>query len=162
MKLQNDLEESNLYDNEKMRRAVMARAIPRALVDQVGLDTILERLPHTYAHSIFSSYVASVRLPASALILSVLRLTSYSNHSATSTRTASAPRSSTSTRSSPRSVRRGDPRYQLHPHHAPTTLPVPSLLDFVSVSQSPPLNSSVSINESWSIVQCGSLPWTFI
>ncbi|KAL8278108.1 hypothetical protein RQP46_009568 [Phenoliferia psychrophenolica] len=59
IKLQNDLEESNLYDNEKMRRAVMARAIPRSLVDQVGLDTILERLPHTYAHSIFSSYVAS-------------------------------------------------------------------------------------------------------
>ncbi|KAM0748372.1 NAD-specific glutamate dehydrogenase [Meredithblackwellia eburnea MCA 4105] len=59
IKLQNDLEESNLYDNEKMRRAVMARAIPRALVEQVGLDVILERLPHIYAHSIFSSYVAS-------------------------------------------------------------------------------------------------------
>lgn len=40
---------------------VMSRAIPRSLIDQVGLDTILERLPHTYAYSIFSSYVASVR-----------------------------------------------------------------------------------------------------
>lgn len=36
---------SDLYENEKSRRAVLSRAIPRTLVDKVGLDQLMKRLP---------------------------------------------------------------------------------------------------------------------
>ncbi|KDE06845.1 glutamate dehydrogenase [Microbotryum lychnidis-dioicae p1A1 Lamole] len=59
IKLQNELEESSLYDDAHLRQAVMARALPKVLVDQVGLEPLTARLPPTYAHSIFSSFLAS-------------------------------------------------------------------------------------------------------
>ncbi|GAA6024717.1 hypothetical protein JCM11491_005166 [Sporobolomyces phaffii] len=59
IKLQNEMEASSLYDDIKLRRAVMAKALPKVLIDEVGFDTLLARLPVSYAHSIFSSYVAS-------------------------------------------------------------------------------------------------------
>ncbi|BGP18089.1 NAD-dependent glutamate dehydrogenase [Rhodosporidiobolus nylandii] len=59
VQLQDEMEKSSLYDDEALRRAVMARALPKVLVDKVGLDTLLSRLPSAYAHSIFSSYIAS-------------------------------------------------------------------------------------------------------
>ncbi len=59
LKLQNDLEESDLYDDVELRRSVLSRAIPKTLLDHVGIDTILERLPETYAHSLFASWVGS-------------------------------------------------------------------------------------------------------
>ncbi|GAA5982795.1 hypothetical protein JCM11641_004626 [Rhodosporidiobolus odoratus] len=59
VQLQDEMEQSSLYDDEKLRRAVMARALPKVLLDEVGLDTLLSRLPAAYAHSIFSSYIAS-------------------------------------------------------------------------------------------------------
>lgn len=40
-------------------RVVMARALPKVLIEEVGFDTLLSRLPSAYSHSIFSSYVAS-------------------------------------------------------------------------------------------------------
>lgn len=60
LKLQNDLEDSPLYDDEKLRKAVMTRALPKVLLEQIGLEKIMKRLPESYARSIFSSYVASV------------------------------------------------------------------------------------------------------
>ncbi|GAA5857143.1 hypothetical protein JCM3766R1_004684, partial [Sporobolomyces carnicolor] len=33
--------------------------LPRVLIDEVGFDALVSRLPAAYAHSIFSSYVAS-------------------------------------------------------------------------------------------------------
>ncbi|BGP41818.1 NAD-dependent glutamate dehydrogenase [Rhodotorula kratochvilovae] len=57
--LQDDMEKSRLYDDVPLRRAVLARALPRVLLDKVGLDAILARLPAAYALSIFSSYIAS-------------------------------------------------------------------------------------------------------
>jgi hypothetical protein len=57
--LQAELELSDLYDDVPSRRGVMNRAIPKPLVDQVGLDTLLERLPETYQRALFSSWVAS-------------------------------------------------------------------------------------------------------
>jgi glutamate dehydrogenase len=59
IKLQNELEESSLYDDEALRRAVLSRAVPRTLLDQVGLDKLLERLPVTYTRAIVSSFIAS-------------------------------------------------------------------------------------------------------
>jgi len=43
--LQNELEVSDLYENIQSRKHVLARAIPRTLVDKIGLDTLMKRLP---------------------------------------------------------------------------------------------------------------------
>ncbi|PPR04087.1 hypothetical protein CVT24_010660 [Panaeolus cyanescens] len=57
--LQNELENSDLFDDIPSRHGVMRRAIPKTLVDQVGLETLLQRLPETYQRALFSSWVAS-------------------------------------------------------------------------------------------------------
>ena len=57
--LQEELEDSDLFDDEPSRRGVMQRAIPKTLVDKVGLDALLQRLPVPYQRALFSSYVAA-------------------------------------------------------------------------------------------------------
>ncbi len=57
--LQAELEGSDLYDDVPNRRGVMNRAIPKTLIDKIGLDTLLERLPEPYQRALFSSWVAS-------------------------------------------------------------------------------------------------------
>lgn len=86
IKLQNELEESTLFDDEQLRKAgtcrdrrdarekegtpstdgfwpllrlVMARAIPKTLLNEVGLETIMRRLPPAYCHSVFAAWLAS-------------------------------------------------------------------------------------------------------
>jgi glutamate dehydrogenase len=59
IKLQDQLETSDLFDNESARKTVLAQALPKTLVKQFGLDTILSRLPETYMRSLFASYLAS-------------------------------------------------------------------------------------------------------
>ncbi|KAK4048479.1 NAD-dependent glutamate dehydrogenase [Microbotryomycetes sp. JL221] len=59
IKLQNELEESSLFDDVELRRAVLSRAIPKTLLDEVGLDKILQRLPPAYCHSVFAAFLAS-------------------------------------------------------------------------------------------------------
>ncbi|KDQ62057.1 hypothetical protein JAAARDRAFT_170205 [Jaapia argillacea MUCL 33604] len=57
--LQAELESSDLYDDVPSRKGVMKRAIPKTLVDKVGLDVLLKRLPESYQRALFSSWVAS-------------------------------------------------------------------------------------------------------
>lgn len=57
--LQAELESSDLFDDAASKRGVLKRAIPKTLVDQVGLDTLLTRLPESYQRALFSSWVAS-------------------------------------------------------------------------------------------------------
>ncbi|KAF8817116.1 NAD-specific glutamate dehydrogenase [Phlegmacium glaucopus] len=57
--LQAELECSDLYDDVPSRNGVMRSAIPKTLVDLVGLDTLLKRLPEAYQRALFSSWVAS-------------------------------------------------------------------------------------------------------
>jgi len=57
--LQAELESSDLFEDCASRRGVMRRAIPKTLVNQVGLDTLLERLPQPYQRALFSSWTAS-------------------------------------------------------------------------------------------------------
>jgi glutamate dehydrogenase len=57
--LQAELESSDLYEDVPSRHGVMRRAIPKTLVQKVGLETLLERLPETYQRALFSSWVAS-------------------------------------------------------------------------------------------------------
>ena len=57
--LQAELENSDLFDDIPSRHGVMRRAIPKTLVDLVGLETLLTRLPEPYQRALFSSWVAS-------------------------------------------------------------------------------------------------------
>lgn len=57
--LQAELEASDLFIDLPSRKGVMQKAIPKTLVDQVGLDTLLDRLPESYQRALFSSWVAS-------------------------------------------------------------------------------------------------------
>jgi glutamate dehydrogenase len=57
--LQAELESSDLFDDVPSRKGVIRRAIPKTLVDQIGLDILLERLPESYQRALFSSWVAS-------------------------------------------------------------------------------------------------------
>jgi glutamate dehydrogenase len=57
--LQAELEGSDLYDDVPSRNGVMRRAIPKSLIDLIGLDTLLKRLPEAYQRALFSSWVAS-------------------------------------------------------------------------------------------------------
>jgi glutamate dehydrogenase len=43
--LQNELEVSDLYDNMQSRKYVLGRAIPKTLVEKIGLETLMQRLP---------------------------------------------------------------------------------------------------------------------
>lgn len=52
--LQNQLEESSLFDDLETRRAVLKLGIPKTLIDNIGLETIMSRLPETYQKSMFA------------------------------------------------------------------------------------------------------------
>ncbi|RSH88031.1 NAD-dependent glutamate dehydrogenase [Apiotrichum porosum] len=58
-KLQDDLEFSELYDDEKSRRSVLAKAWPQTLIDTVGLDELLRRLPEHYLRATWSAWISS-------------------------------------------------------------------------------------------------------
>jgi glutamate dehydrogenase len=57
--LQAELEASDLFDDLPSRRGVIKQAIPATLVEKVGLDALLKRLPEPYQRALFSSWVAS-------------------------------------------------------------------------------------------------------
>jgi len=57
--LQAELESSDLFDDVPSRNGVMKRAIPKTLVDKIGLETLLTRLPEAYQRALFSSWAAS-------------------------------------------------------------------------------------------------------
>ncbi len=50
---------SALWDDDRLRRAVIGRCCPEALIDAIGLDAILKRVPDNYLRAMFASYVAS-------------------------------------------------------------------------------------------------------
>ena len=57
--LQAELESSDLFDDPPSREGVLRRAIPKTLVDKIGLQTLMERLPEPYQRALFSSWVSS-------------------------------------------------------------------------------------------------------
>jgi len=50
---------SPLYDNIPLRRAVIKHHCPRSLIDKVGIDAILQRIPEMYLRAIFAASLAS-------------------------------------------------------------------------------------------------------
>ncbi|RYP71719.1 hypothetical protein DL771_004670 [Monosporascus sp. 5C6A] len=57
--LDEELQQSDLWKDETTRRAVLADALPKLLLDKIGLDTIIQRVPDNYLRAIFGSYLAS-------------------------------------------------------------------------------------------------------
>jgi len=57
--LQAELESYDLFEDLPSRKGAAGRAMPKTLVDQVGLETLLDRLPEPYQRALFSSWVAS-------------------------------------------------------------------------------------------------------
>ena len=70
-----ELQKTSLWDNETLRKTVLSNALPKLLLDKIGLDLIMERVglgviaenyyltalqvPDNYLRSIFGSYLAS-------------------------------------------------------------------------------------------------------
>lgn len=57
--LDEKLQQSDLWSNEKIRYGILEDALPKLLLDKIGLPTIVERVPESYLRSIFGSYLAS-------------------------------------------------------------------------------------------------------
>lgn len=57
--LDEELQHSDLYKDEALRKGVLADALPKLLLEKLGLDTIIERVPESYLRAIFGSYLAS-------------------------------------------------------------------------------------------------------
>ncbi|CAK7221562.1 NAD-dependent glutamate dehydrogenase [Sporothrix curviconia] len=58
-KLDEELQKSDLWEDERIRRHVLGDALPKLLLDQIGLDTIIQRVPDAYLRAIFGSFLAS-------------------------------------------------------------------------------------------------------
>ncbi|KAK3333619.1 NAD-specific glutamate dehydrogenase [Cercophora scortea] len=57
--LDEELQHSELWENESIRRSVLADALPNLLIEKIGLDTIISRVPDPYLRAIFGSFLAS-------------------------------------------------------------------------------------------------------
>lgn len=57
--LDEELQHSDLWKSDKIRKAVLRDALPQLLLDKIGLDTVIERVPDAYLCAIFGSYLAS-------------------------------------------------------------------------------------------------------
>ncbi|KAK4232077.1 Glutamate/Leucine/Phenylalanine/Valine dehydrogenase-domain-containing protein [Podospora fimiseda] len=57
--LDEQLQHSDLWENEQVRRSTLADALPNLLIEKIGLDMIIERVPDAYLRAIFGSYLAS-------------------------------------------------------------------------------------------------------
>jgi len=58
-KLDEELQRTKLWNNVALRTSVLNEALPYTLVEKIGLDKILSRVPENYLKAIFGSYLAS-------------------------------------------------------------------------------------------------------
>ncbi|KAI0316462.1 Glutamate/Leucine/Phenylalanine/Valine dehydrogenase-domain-containing protein [Amylostereum chailletii] len=58
-RLQAELEGSDLFEDRPSREGVLRRAIPKTLVEKIGLEALTQRLPEPYQRALFSCWVAS-------------------------------------------------------------------------------------------------------
>lgn len=59
VRLNEELQRTTLWDNEPLRRLVLSEAFPKLLLDKIGLDKLMQRVPESYVQAIFGSYLAS-------------------------------------------------------------------------------------------------------
>lgn len=58
-KLDEELQKSDLWKNVELRESVLEDALPKLLLEKIGLRDIMERVPDNYLRAIFGSYLAS-------------------------------------------------------------------------------------------------------
>lgn len=58
-KLNEELQNTSLYQNEDLRRCVLNEALPDLLTKKLGLETILKKVPDNYLKSFFGCFLAS-------------------------------------------------------------------------------------------------------
>ncbi|KAF9159656.1 NAD-dependent glutamate dehydrogenase [Actinomortierella ambigua] len=59
VQLNENLQHTSLWDNLALRKVVLEEAFPNLLLKQVGLDTLLKRVPENYVRAIFGAFLAS-------------------------------------------------------------------------------------------------------
>jgi glutamate dehydrogenase len=59
IKLDEEIRETDLWKNLALRRSVLKEALPACLINTVGLEVLLKRVPINYTKAIFGSYLAS-------------------------------------------------------------------------------------------------------
>ncbi|KAI9356984.1 Glutamate/Leucine/Phenylalanine/Valine dehydrogenase-domain-containing protein [Zopfochytrium polystomum] len=59
VKLNEELQGTTLWDNVPLRKLVLQEAFPKLLLDRLGLETLMKRVPEPYVKAIFGSYLAS-------------------------------------------------------------------------------------------------------
>ncbi|RUP42940.1 Glutamate/Leucine/Phenylalanine/Valine dehydrogenase-domain-containing protein [Jimgerdemannia flammicorona] len=59
VQLQEQLQKTKLWDNVELRRIVLEEAFPKLLLNKLGLETLLARIPENYVRAIFGAYLAS-------------------------------------------------------------------------------------------------------
>ncbi|KAJ3048167.1 NAD-dependent glutamate dehydrogenase [Rhizophlyctis rosea] len=59
IKLDGELQGTTLWENEGLRKVVLREAFPNILLEKVGLEGLMQRVPETYVRAIFGSYLAS-------------------------------------------------------------------------------------------------------
>jgi len=57
--LDEELQHSDLWKDESIRLDVLKDALPKLLLEKIGLETIISRVPDAYLRAIFGSYLAS-------------------------------------------------------------------------------------------------------
>lgn len=58
-KLDEELQQSELWNNLKLRKSVLNDALPNLLLEKIGFDVLVSRIPDAYLRAIFGSYLAS-------------------------------------------------------------------------------------------------------
>ncbi|GAB7360944.1 hypothetical protein MBLNU230_g0928t1 [Neophaeotheca triangularis] len=58
-KMDEELQGTGLWDNVELRNSVLGDALPKMLLQEIGLEKILQRVPDNYLRAIFGSFLAS-------------------------------------------------------------------------------------------------------
>lgn len=59
VKLNEELQHNALWDNVALRDVVLADAFPKLLLEKLGIQKLMARVPEPYTRAIFGSYLAS-------------------------------------------------------------------------------------------------------
>lgn len=73
--LQIELENSDLFDDEVRRKKIISCAAPPILLEKVGVELLVKRLPMAYQRALFSSWVASQFVSFCAFLYAVHLIT---------------------------------------------------------------------------------------
>lgn len=59
VRLNEELQKTSLWDDIELRKVILKEAFPKLLLEKVGLDLLIQRIPENYVRAIFGSFLAS-------------------------------------------------------------------------------------------------------